>query len=360
MTSIFIVDDNRPMLARMQRAFGAAGLDNVVTESDPLIALASIRSKRPDVLIVDYNMPKLNGLAMLELLKHEGIVPQLPAVLLSGLDLSELRLQAFEAGAIDVIDKSVAEQELICRVSNFAVAGRRTVGGAARLPYKTVPAADHVATAHLLRTFERLSALNDVPSGLHVHRVAAYAAVIGASAGLGASDLDLLRAAAPLHDIGKIGVADAARRNGRAGTEPSLEDLQAHTTIGYHLLKGHGSPALDAAAQIALTHHESWDGSGFPFGLGGADIPLFGRIVAVADTFELITAPLNRPLHWLVKQARDVIEAHSGTSFDPDIVYALESSVEAIVEVKLRLDAAAIATGRRDATSPALRSVASS
>jgi len=336
----------------MQRAFGAAGLDNVVTESDPLIALASIRSKRPDVLIVDYNMPKLNGLAMLELLKHEGIVPQLPAVLLSGLDLSELRLQAFEAGAIDVIDKSVAEQELICRVSNFAVAGRRTVGGAARLPYKTVPAADHVATAHLLRTFERLSALNDVPSGLHVHRVAAYAAVIGASAGLGASDLDLLRAAAPLHDIGKIGVADAARRNGRAGTEPSLEDLQAHTTIGYQLLKGHGSPALDAAAQIALTHHESWDGSGFPFGLGGADIPLFGRIVAVADTFELITAPLNRPLHWLVNQARDVIEAHSGTSFDPDIVYALESSVEAMVDIKLRIDAAAIEPDRAMRAAP--------
>lgn len=346
MTSIFIVDDNRPMLARMQRAFGAAGLDNVITEADPLVAVSRIRSKRPDVLIVDYNMPQLNGLAMLELLKFEGIVPQLPTVLLSGLDLSELRLQAFEAGALDVIDKSVAEQELIRRVSNFALAGRSTLGDAAPLPSKTVPAADHVATAHLLRTFERLSALNDVPSGLHVHRVAAYAAAIGASAGLGARDLDVLRAAAPLHDIGKIGVADAARRNGRACTEPSLEDLQAHTTIGYHLLKGHGSPVLDAAAQIALTHHESWDGSGFPLGLRGPDIPLYGRIVAVADAFELDTVTLNRPLHWLVKQARDVIEANSGVSFDPDIVCAFESSVEAMVDIKLRIDAAAIEPDR--------------
>lgn len=346
MTSILIVDDSRPMLARMQRAFGAAGLDNVMTESDPLIAVSSIRSTRPDVLIVDYNMPKLNGLAMLELLKHEGIVPQLPAVLLSALDLSELRLRAFEAGAVDVIDKSVAEQELIRRVCNFAATGRRTADEAVRLPDKAIPAGDPVATSSLLRTFERLSALNDEPSGLHVHRIAAYAAAIGSAAGLGARELDVLRAAAPLHDIGKIGVADAARRNGRAATEPSLQDLQAHTTIGYHLLKGHGSPVLDAAARIALTHHESWDGAGFPLGLRGPDIPLFGRIVAVADAFELITATLNRPLHWLVRQAREVIDANSGVSFDPDIVCAFESSVEAMVDIKLRIDAAAIEPDR--------------
>lgn len=346
MRSIFIVDDNRPTLARLKRAFGAAGFDNVITESDPLIAVCRIRLNRPAVLIADYNMPQLNGLAMLELLKREGVVPRLPAVLLSGLDLSELRLKAFEAGAVDVIDKSVAEQELIRRVSNFAAAGRSTVDDAVRLPDKTMPAADPIATAHLLRMFERLSALNDEPSCLHVHRVAAYAAAIGASAGLGARALDVLRAAVPLHDIGKIGVANGARRNGRAATAPSLQDLQAHTTIGYHLLKGHGSPVLDAAAQIALTHHESWDGSGFPFGLGGVDIPLFGRIVAVADAFELITATLNRPLHWLVNRARGVIAADCGVSFDPDIVRAFESSVEAMIDVKLCIDAAAIEPAR--------------
>ena len=98
MSSICIVDDNRPTLVRLSRAFGAAGFDNVMTESDPLVAVSRIREHCPDVLVVDYNMPQLNGLAMVEMLRHEGIVPHLPAVLLSGLDLSELRLAAFKAG----------------------------------------------------------------------------------------------------------------------------------------------------------------------------------------------------------------------------------------------------------------------
>ena len=344
MSSICIVDDNRPTLARLRRAFGAAGFDNVMTESDPLIAVSRIREHCPDVLVVDYNMPQLNGLAMVELLQSEGIVPHLPVVLLSGLDLSELRLAAFNAGAVDVIDKSVAEQELVRRVSNFAAAGQRHAGGLA--PLHEVPEGAHAAGATLLRMLERLSALHDEPSGPHVHRVAAFAAAIGAAAGLSPSDLDLLRAAVPLHDIGKIGIADAARRKGRAATAPTLDDLRSHTTTGHHILEGHGSHMLDMAAQIALTHHESWDGSGFPNGLRGAAIPVFGRIVAVADAFELITAIPNRPLHWLVTRAQRVIAAESGVSFDPDIVRAFETSIEAMVDTKLRIDGAALALDR--------------
>ena len=340
MSSICIVDDNRPTLARLRRAFGAAGFDNVMTESDPLIAVSRIRQHRPDVLVVDYNMPQLNGLAMVEMLKHEGIVPHLPTVLLSGLDLSELRLAAFKAGAVDVIDKRVAEQELIHRVSNFAAAGHGNP--AVLIQLHELPAQTPEAGATLLRMLERLSALHDEPSGQHVHRVAAFAAAIGAAAGLGPGDLDMLRAAVPLHDIGKIGVADAARRSGRSACVPSLDDMRSHTTTGHHILKGHGSPTLDVAAQIALTHHECWDGSGFPQGLRGAAIPVFGRIVAVADAFELITAIPNRPLHWLVTRAQNVIAAESGVSFDPDIVRAFEASVQAMVDIKLRIDGAAL------------------
>ena len=346
MSSICIVDDNRPTLARLKRAFGAAGFDNVMTESDPLIAVSRIREHCPDVLIVDYNMPQLNGLAMVEMLKREGIVPNLPAVLLSGLDLSELRLAAFKAGAVDVIDKRVAEQELIHRVSNFAAAGHGHGHANVVAPQHDAGAETPAAGANLLRMLERLSALHDEPSGPHVHRVAAFAAAIGAAAGLGPSELDLLRAAVPLHDIGKIGIADAARRGGRAGTAPSLDDLRSHTTIGHHILKDQGSPTLDVAAQIALTHHECWDGSGFPQGLRGAAIPVFGRIAAVADAFELITAIPNRPLHWLVNRAQRVIAAESGVSFDPDIVRAFEASIEAMVDIKLRIDGAALALER--------------
>jgi len=339
MSSICIVDDNRPTLARLRRVFGAAGFDDVMTESDPLIAVTRIREHCPDVLVVDYNMPKLNGLAMVEMLKHEGIVPCLPAVLLSGLDLSGLRQAAFKAGAVDVINKRVAEQELIQRVSNFAAAGHGNLG--VRTQMREVHAQTTEAGATLLRMLERLSALHDEPSGQHVHRVAAFAAVIGAAVGLGPDELGMLRAAVPLHDIGKIGIAHAARRSGRDA--PSLDDQRSHATIGHHILKLHGSPTLDAAAQIALTHHECWDGSGFPQGLRGAAIPVFGRIVAVADAFELITAVPNRPLHWLVAQAQKVIAAEAGVSFDPDIVRAFEASVEAMVDIKLRIDGAALA-----------------
>ena len=345
MSSICIVDDNRPTLARLRRAFGAAGFDNVMTESDPLIAVSRIRQHRPDVLVVDYNMPQLNGLAMVELLQSEGIVPHLPVVLLSGLDLSELRLAAFKAGAVDVIDKRVAEQELIHRVSNFAAAGHRHATVVA--PLHGAPEGANAVGPTMLRMLERLSALHDEPSGPHVHRVAAGAAAIGAAAGLAPSDLDVLRAAVPLHDIGKIGIADAARRNGRAANGPTLDDLRSHTTTGHHILEGHGSHTLDVAAQIALTHHESWDGSGFPNGLRGVAIPVFARIVAVADAFELITAIPNRPLHWLVTRAKNVIAAESGVSFDPDIVRAFEASIDAMVDTKLRIDGAAMALDRK-------------
>jgi putative two-component system response regulator len=175
-------------------------------------------------------------------------------------------------------------------------------------------------------------------TGRHTERMALYARAIAATLGWSTAPLQLMRDAAPLHDLGKIGVPDAVLRKATALSGEEWDVMRRHTTIGYELLRNQASPVLQLGAEIALSHHERWDGTGYPRGLGGAGIPLSGRIVALADVFDALTTVRPYKPAWPVERAVDQIVADAGTHFDPDVVSAFTSSLDRLLSIKAHCD----------------------
>ena len=189
-----------------------------------------------------------------------------------------------------------------------------------------------------LDILNRLSALRDDNTGKHTERMARYARAIAATLGWSTAQCQLMREAAPLHDLGKIGIPDSVLGQAGALSREEWDVMRRHTTIGYELLRDQASPVLQLGAEIALSHHERWDGTGYPLGLCGADIPLSGRIVALADVFDALTTVRPYKPAWLVEQAIDQIVEDSGTHFDPDVVSAFTSSLERLHAIKAHYD----------------------
>jgi putative two-component system response regulator len=350
-TQICIVDDNAIWLARLGRLIEDADLGDVVAYRHPLDALTSLRDRHPDVLLVDFSMPGMNGIELLTALHATGVSPRTPVALVAASLTDPIKLQAWQAGVMEVLPKSTTGQEMALRLRNLIrmaapppAAG--PVGGAHQgAASSSVHDArrDGVASRtevqrSTLQILERLSALRDENTGKHTERMARYARAIAATLGWSTPQCQLMRDAAPLHDLGKIGIPDAVL--GKAGSLSSEEwdVMRRHTTIGYELLRDQASPVLELGAEIALSHHERWDGTGYPLGLHGADIPLSGRIVALADVFDALTTVRPYKRAWLVEQAVDQIVADSGTHFDPDVVRAFTSSLDRLLSIKAHYD----------------------
>jgi putative two-component system response regulator len=345
---ICIVDDNATWLARLGRLIKDADLGDVVSYRHPLDALTSLRDRHPDVLLVDYSMPGMNGIELLTALHATGVSPRTPVALVAGAVTEPMKLQAWQAGVMEVLPKSISGQEMALRLRNLirmaappAVA--EPAAGNDERAASTDARCDEVAsrsdvqrsTLHIL---ERLSALRDENTGKHTERMARYARAIAAALGWSTAQCKLMREAAPLHDLGKIGIPDSVLGKPGALSREEWDVMRRHTTIGYELLRDQVSPVLQLGAEIALSHHERWDGSGYPLGLSGVDIPLSGRIVALADVFDALTTVRPYKPAWLVEQAVEQIVADSGTHFDPDVVRAFTSSLERLLAIKAHYD----------------------
>lgn len=359
---ICIVDDNAASLAQMRIILERASLGRVLTFDDPRTALERFRGTPPGVLVLDWLMPHMDGLALLHAMKAAGIGESVPvAVVTGGANVDAMKLAAYREGVIEVLPKPLDAQEFALRVRNLArVAARaRTEGrfddGFRPLelprfygdPGRTALSGAPLFVAHasaggsdlaLLRMLERVAAIRDENTGKHTVRMAHYAAAIGHAYGLGLAQQDQLLQAAPLHDIGKIAIPDAVLlKNGRLDAA-EMDIMKRHTTHGYELLRDEPSPVLQLGAEIALSHHERWDGNGYPLGLRGADIPLSGRIVAVADAFDAMTTVRPYKPAWLAERAIAVIVADSGLHFDPDVVKAFLACVDRMLAIKRHFD----------------------
>jgi putative two-component system response regulator len=205
--------------------------------------------------------------------------------------------------------------------------------------------AEKAVAAAQVEILERLALAaeyRDDDTGEHTRRVGKTAAAIAATIGLAADEVELLRRAAPLHDVGKIAIPDAILRKPGRLTGEEFEEIKQHTVKGAAMLAGRGFPLLDLAERIALTHHERWDGHGYPHGLAGEAIPLAGRIVAVADVFDALTHERVYKEAWPVEQALEEIRTQAGRQFDPDVVEAFLSTY----------GTTASSTGRADSARP--------
>ena len=352
MPYIGIVDDNPTALLHMRILLERAGFPDVRTHTDPRASLAAFKLEPPSVLLVDYLMPGLDGIELLGQLQEAGATLHTPVAMVSGADdLESMRLCAYRAGAIEVLAKPVNPQEFTLKVRNLARLSTVPLHGRFQADFSplVVPRSSRATPSKpssqrddvpMLRMLEKVAAFRDDRTGKHTTRMAFYAAAIAHAYGLSIAQQDQLMEAAPLHDIGNIGCRDDVLRkgNGEQLDEANRLAMQQHTTTGYELLRDSPSAAMQLAAEIALTHHECWDGSGYPLGLSGEHIALSGRIVAVADTFDALTTVRPYEPQWLAERARRVIKGDSGTRFDPAVVDAFDAAFDSLLRIKRHFD----------------------
>ena len=337
---ICIVDDNAVWLARLGRLIEDDDLGDVVSYTHPLAALTSLRDRHPDVLLVDYSMPGMNGIELLTALHATGVSPRTPVALVASSLTDPIKLQAWQAGVMEVLPKSITGQEMALRLRNLIRMAAPSAVAAEPVGDARCDGLDSGADVQrsMLKILERLSALRDENTGKHTERMARYARAIAANLGWTTAQCQLIRAAAPLHDLGKIGVPDSVLGKPGALSREEWDVMRRHTTIGYELLRDQASPVLQLGAEIALSHHERWDGTGYPRGLSGANIPLSGRIVALADVFDALTTVRPYKPAWLVERAVDQIVADAGTHFDPEVVMAFTSGLDRVLTIKAHYD----------------------
>ena len=307
--------------------------------NDPVAALDWCLDNDPDLVVTDQMMPRLSGTELVR--RFRARHPDTP-VLMVTTDLdTALRHQALQNGVTDFLNKPLDGIEFLARAKNILAlraSARKLVDHAAwlagevRATTRRVQERERETIFCLVRAAEH----RDPETGGHIRRMAHYAQHIARVLGLSDEQQELLLAAAPMHDVGKVGTPDAILLKPGRLTEDEFEIMKLHTSIGYEVLRAGSSPLLQAAAEIALTHHEKFDGSGYPRGLAGEAIPLFGRIAAVADVFDALTSERPYKKAWTVERAIQLLRDGRGKHFDPRCVDAFLQDWHAVLEIKSR------------------------
>lgn len=309
--------------------------------ADSRAGLAWAQDNLPDLVIVDYMMPDLDGLEFIRLIREIPGRESIPVLMITANDQKQIRYRALDAGANDFLTKPVDKVEFLARAKNMLTLNdaRKKLANQAEWLAQEVRKATHEIVERERETVIRLSRaaeFRDPETGAHILRMAHFSQIIARELGLSEADQYLLLEAAPMHDIGKVGIADKILlKPGRLDTD-EFEIMKCHATIGFDLLKGSASRVLQIGAEIALGHHEKFDGSGYPSGLSGEDIPIFCRIVAVADVFDALTSERPYKKAWEVQAAVDYLKAGSGSHFDPACIEAFFRKWDDVVAVRER------------------------
>jgi len=304
-------------------------------------ALAWVQDNDPDLVVVDYMMPDMDGLEFIRLLRETPGRGVVPVVMITANDQKQLRYRALDLGANDFLTKPVDKVEFLARTRNMLLvsdARKQLADRAAWLADEVRKATAQIVARERETVFRLCKAAEyrDPETGAHILRMAHYSQLIARGLGLPLGDQELLLEAAPMHDIGKVGIADRILlKPGRLDAE-EFEIMKHHAIYGYELLQGSSSRVLQAGAEIARGHHEKFDGTGYPAGISGTDIPLFSRIVAVADVFDALTSERPYKKAWTLEAAVDLLVHGSGKHFDPDCVKAFLNAWEEVLEIRSR------------------------
>jgi len=347
---ILIVDDeliNRKVLEGLLKSYG---LSCVSADSGP--AALALLDESIDLVLLDIMMPGMDGFLVARAIREMPRFADLPIVMVTALSAKEDRLRAVEAGANDFVAKPIDSTELSVRmksllrmkgyhdeVKGYQLHLEQMVAEKTKALRGALVELEHARLATVrahMETIHKLSAAaeyKDEDTASHIMRMSRYCAVIAEHAGLDDETVDLILNSSPMHDIGKMGIPDAILlKPGKLNAE-EWQVMQLHTIMGANILDDSTSKYLEVGAVIAATHHEKWDGSGYPRGLAGEDIPLFGRICAVADVFDALTT--KRPYKEALSNAEaiEIMTKGRGTHFDPallDIFLARLAVIEAI------------------------------
>ena len=325
---ILIVDDNEANIEALKRILRRAGFGFVNYTTDPKKGVALVQTWSPDLVLLDLHMPGLDGFGVLEAIRPQLNAGYLPVLMLTGDSSDETKQRALSGGVKDFLTKPFDAIEVLLRIENLLET--RSLYAAAREQNQFLEQRVAERTRELeeaqMEILERLAAaaeFRDDDTGQHTHRVGHLAAMLASAMGLANDRVEIIRRAAPLHDVGKIGIPDVILLKPGRLTRTERRVMQSHTSIGATMLAGGRSPLVRTAELIARSHHERWDGKGYPDGLLAEQIAIEARVVAVADFFDALTHDRPYRKAWSLEKTLKAIVAERGQHFDPAVVDAL-------------------------------------
>jgi putative two-component system response regulator len=334
---ILVVDDDPAVLRAISRMLGGAGYQNVTLISDARDAVAEFAKIDPDIVLLDLNMPYISGMDLLTQIIDLRGREIIPLIMITGDAERKNRMEAIEIGASDFLSKPFDPAELQIRIRNlltlrFANLELRdlALNLDRRVNDQTVLLRD--SQFEIVQRLAKAAEYRDDDSGMHVARVSWYSAHLFEATGAGAEETQVMLQASQLHDVGKIGIPDAILNKPGTLDEGEWELMKTHTAIGGAILAKSRSEILKMAEEIALSHHEKWDGGGYPAALSGEEIPLSGRIVAICDVLDALTSERPYKSAWPLADALEEIKRLSGSHFDPSLVEKFFSIKPVIVE----------------------------
>jgi putative two-component system response regulator len=339
--SVLIVDDSEINLTLFKHlVMRIEGLEPLCFDASQK-ALDWCAANSADIVIVDYMMPAPDGLEFIRRFRQIEGMQDVPVIMITANDLKEIRYTALQTGATDFLTKPVDKNEFTARIRNMGALRRsqKLLADRAALLAGEVAAATTTIVERERETIYRLSKAaeyRDPETGGHILRMAHYSRLIAERLGLPVPEQQLLLEAAPMHDIGKVGIADQILLKPGRFSDEEFAIMKRHAEIGHKILHNSKSPILNAAAVVALTHHEKFDGSGYPQGLKGEEIPLHGRIVAVADVFDALTSARPYKVAWEMEAAKDFILANSGSHFDRECASAFLAAWNEVIAIRNR------------------------
>jgi putative two-component system response regulator len=323
---ILIVDDEPANVDLLQRLLERHGFSRVETTCDPREAAPLYIKLRPDLILLDLHMPHMDGLAVMDQLNQLAEASYLPILMLTGDMAPEARREAMSRGAKDFVNKPFHSEEVLLRIrtlleTRFLYLQIQSQNQLLEAKVRERTRELESAQIEIIERLAKAAEFRDDNTGQHTERVGQMAALLGREIGLPDSTVSLIRRAAPLHDVGKIGIPDTILLKLGKLTDGEFDVVKTHTRIGARILSGSRFSLLRLAEEIAFSHHEHWDGGGYE-GLAGEAIPLPGRIVAVADVFDALTQKRPYKAAWPIADAIEEIRRQSSRQFDPRLVDA--------------------------------------
>ena len=315
---ILIVDDEPANLKVMREVLG--NQYRMSFAKSGAAALALLEKEQPKLILLDIMMPDMNGFEVCEILKSTPALSHIPIIFVTALGDESDEFKGFELGAVDYITKPISPAIVRARVKT----------------HLSLVQAEQLKQAHvdLVHRLGRAAEYKDTDTGEHIARMSQYSKLLALEFGMGEQQAELLRQAAPMHDVGKIGIPDAILLKPGRLTPDEFDHMKQHAAIGAQILANSSSALLQLAHKLAIEHHEKWDGSGYPNGLKGEQISVEGRIVAIADVFDALTSKRPYKEAWGVEEALEHMQAQAGKHFDPHLINLFVNKLDAIIAIK--------------------------
>ena len=336
---ILVIDDQKLHTFFLEKILKKEGYEHIECIMDSRKIIDTWNQFHPDLVLLDLVMPQIDGFQILEAFAKEREFNYVPVLALSEDKNPEIRLRALQAGATDFLTKPFESVEILTRIRNLIFARTlhlQVVNQNRILEAKVKERTKELNDTQLdiIRRLANAAECRDDDTGQHIIRMSQYCEKLAKALGLSDKQCELILYASPLHDIGKIGIPDSILLKPGKLTPQEYEVMKTHTTIGAKLLSGSSSAVMQMAEVIALTHHEKWDGTGYPRQLKGKNIPLVGQICSICDVFDALTSKRPYKTAWTVADAMTEIVKEQGKQFDSELVKMFKEILPSIEKTK--------------------------